>query len=204
VVANKDNGFLPEGSALEGYEASHAPGAFPIERVFAMANLASERNCTNLPQLIEALSDECKPIRWWAAQGCTMLREESAPADAALRQRLADKSGAVQVAAAEALARLGKADVALPVLERWSQQTDTPFVALQAANVLARLGEAARPALPAMKTALATAAKQSGAGEAYSVRILTHTIAVLEGREQPLVYPAAAGPSQTTSRKDSL
>src|SRR5439155_14497988 len=42
-----DNGFLPEGSALEGYEASRAPGAYPIELVFALASLASERNLVN-------------------------------------------------------------------------------------------------------------------------------------------------------------
>ena len=27
VIANHDNGFLPEGSVLEGYDASRAPGA---------------------------------------------------------------------------------------------------------------------------------------------------------------------------------
>jgi arylsulfatase A-like enzyme len=204
VVANKDNGFLPEGSALEGYDASRVPGAFPIERVFALANLASERNRSNLPQFIEALSDPCEPIRWWAAQGCTMLREQSAPAEAALRQRFTDKSGAVQVAAAEALARLGKPEAALPVLQRWMQQTDAPFFALQAANVLARLGDAARPALPAMKAALAAATEQRGAGEQYCVRILTHVIDTLEGREQPLVYPAASALSQAPPRKDAL
>ena len=124
TVANQDNGFLPEGSALEGYDASRVPGAFPIERVFALANLASERNAANLPKFIAALDDPCEPMRWWAAQGCTMLREQAAPAEAALRQRLADQSGAVQVVAAEALARLGKLEVALPVLERWIKQTD--------------------------------------------------------------------------------
>ena len=189
VLADMDNGFLPEGSALEGYDASRAPGAYPIERVFTLANLASERNAANLPKLIEALDDPCEPARWWAAQGCAMLREKAAPAEAALRKRLDDRSGAVQVAAAEALARLGRLDVALPSLERRIQNTDTPPFALQAANVLDRLGEAARPALPTMKTVLAAAGKQPGNAEKYPVRILTHVIAVLEGREPPLVYP---------------
>lgn len=201
VFADKDNGFLPEGSALEGYDASHAAGAFPIERVFALANLASERNAANLPKLMEALDNPCEPIRWWAAQGCAMLRKKAAPAEAVLRQRLADPSGAVQIAAAEALAQLGKLEEALPVLERWIQQSDTvPFV-LQAGNVLDRLGAASRPALPALKTALAAASKQRGKGEPSPVRILTHVIDVLEGREQPLVYPAAAEPGQNPSGK---
>lgn len=190
VRGNKDNGFLPEGSALEGYDASHAPGAFPIERVLALAGLASERNPANLPRFIEALGDSSEPMRWWAAQGCTMLRAKAAPAQGALRERLADPSGAVQVAAAEALARQDQLAIALPVLERWIAGTDTPAFALQAANVLDRLGESARPALPAMKTALAGRTRQTGLMEQYPVRILTHVIDVLEGREQALVYPA--------------
>ena len=189
VLANKDNGFLPEGSTLEGYDTSHAPGAYPIERVFTLANLASERKAANLPTLIEALDDPCEPLRWWAAQGCTMLRAQAAPAATALRQRLVDPSGAVQIAAAEALARLGRLELAMPVLQRWIQQTDTPAFAVQAANVLDRLGEDARPSLPALKTALAATREEQGRAEEYPVRILTHLIDVLEGREPALVYP---------------
>ncbi|MCX6878096.1 MAG: sulfatase-like hydrolase/transferase [Verrucomicrobia bacterium] len=189
VLANNDNGFLPEGSALEGYAASRVPGAYPLERVFALATLASLRNVANLPKLIEALDDPCEPIRWWAAQGCTLLRSQAAPAETALRQRLDDPSGAVQIAAAEALARLGQPEVAMPTLLRWTQQSATPPFAVQAANVIDRLGEAARPALPALKTALAAARKEPGKAEQYPVRILTHLIDVLEGREPALVYP---------------
>ncbi|MEI6604691.1 MAG: sulfatase-like hydrolase/transferase [Verrucomicrobiota bacterium] len=191
VLSNNDNGFIPEGSALEGYEASRVAGAYPIERVFALANRASERNPANLPKLGEALDDPCEPIRWWAAQGCTMLRNKAAVAEPALRKCLDDKSGAVQVAAAEALARLGKLDLAMPVLLRWAGQSVTPPFAVQAANVLDRLGEVVRPELPAMKSALAAARKANP----YAVRILSHLIDVLEGREQALVYPACVSGS---------
>jgi hypothetical protein len=169
-----DNGFLPEGSPLEGYDASRMPGTWPLERVFDLANLASERNPANLSKLIAALDDPSEPVRWWAAQGCTMLRDKAAPAEAALRKCLEDASGAVQIAAAEALARLGKTAIALPVLERWLDNTDHPFFALQAANVLDRLGEAARPALPAMRQVSATG---------YLQRIMGHAIAALEARK---------------------
>ncbi len=185
VLVDKDNGFLPEGSALEGYDASRVPGAYPIERVFALATMASERNPANLPNLLESFGDPSEPIRWWAAQGCAMLRDKAAAAEPALRKLLNDKSGAVQIAAAEALARLGKPDLALPVLLRWTAQAATPPFAVQAANVLDHLGEIARPGLPSMKAALATSRK----ADPYAVRILSHLIDVLEGREQPLVYP---------------
>lgn len=190
VIEVKDNGFLPEGSKLEGYDASHAAGAYPIERVYAVADLASRRDAANLPKLIAALEDPSEPIRWWAAQGCTMLGRAAAPAEAALKKRLSDESGAVQVAAAEALARQGQLDMAMPVLARWVRDTDHPAFALQAANVLDRLGEAARPALGMLKELFANLPKGEK-GQQYPVRILGRIIAVLEGKSQALVYPAA-------------
>jgi len=190
VLAYKDNGFLPEGSQLEGYDASHKEGAWPVERVFELATLASEHNPSNLPKLIEALNDSSEPMRWWGAQGCTMLREKAAPAEEALRRRLEDWSGSVQVAAAEAMARIGKIDAALPVLERCLKSGGP--VSVQAGNVLDRLGEAARPALPAMKVALESAGEGNGGG--YPKRILEHVIAVLEGRKEALVYPKVTTP----------
>lgn len=183
-----DNGFIPEGSPLEGYEASRKPGAYPLERVFALATMASERDVKHLPKLIEALDDDSEPMRWWAAQGCTMLGAQAAPAEAALRKHLDDPSGAVQVAAAEALAGLGQLDVALPALERCLQNTDTPAFIQHAANVLDRLGERARPALPAMKRAVESAPTTPG-GTYPPQHILNHAIAVLEGRTPVLVYP---------------
>lgn len=187
-----DNGFLPEGSALEGFETSRVPGVYPLERVFDLANLASERDPANLPRLIAALDDPSEPMRWWAAQGCTILGKQAAPAESALRHRLADASGAVQIAAAEALGRQGQTELALPILERWLQTTNQPAAALQAANVLDRFGEAARPALPAMRRVLAKAVSaQNEAGRAgqYPVRILERITAVLDGKSPPLVYP---------------
>lgn len=195
VIANQDNGFLPEGSPLEGYEASHKPGAWDVEKVFAIATKASERDPANLPALIAALEDGSEPVRWWAAQGCTMLPEKAASAAPALRKHLADESGAVQVAAAEALARIGFVAEALPVLEKRLQDTSAPQFGLQAGNIFDRLGEAARPSLPVMKQVLAGVG--GGEGEksypGYIGRILTHAVDVLEGRTAPLVYPAVSG-----------
>ena len=154
-----DNGFMPEGSPSEGYDASRVPGAYPLERVFLLADLASRCDPVNLQKFIAALGDDSEPIRWWAAQGCAILREKSATAEAALRLRLEDKSGAVRVAAAEALASMGQTTIVLPVLERCLRDEEAPWFALQAANVFDRLGEKARPSLSALKEALAAAEK---------------------------------------------
>ncbi len=193
VVAIKDNGFIPEGSPLEGYEASRKPGAVPFERLVDLANLASERKVEHLPTLLAALDDSNEAIRWWGALGCAMLRNQAAPAEAALRQRLNDQSGAVQAAAAEALVHLGYTDLALPVLERWITNTSATFYTLHAANVLIRLGEVGRPLLPVMKTRYAaTQDAGNNTAPAYLHRILERNIALLEGRERALVYPKPA------------
>ena len=194
VVAIKDNGFIPEGSPLEGYESSRVPGAVPFERVVDLANLASERKVENLPALRTALDDSNEAIRWWGALGCAMLHEKATPAEAALRKRLDDQSGAVQSAAAEALAHLGHADLALPALERWITNTSGTFYTVHAANVLIRLGETGRPLLPIMKEMLVTTQDAANnTAPAYLNRLLERNIALLEGREPALVYPRFEG-----------
>ncbi|HOK76478.1 MAG TPA: sulfatase-like hydrolase/transferase [Verrucomicrobiota bacterium] len=182
-----DNGFVPEGSSLEGYEASRS-GLYPVAKVFDLAVIASERNPANLQRLIAALADPCEAIRWWAAQGCAMLGKQAAPAETALVNRLRDPSQSVRVAVAEALARIGRTEIALAELEAVLGDTTNPMPALQAANVLDRLGESARPSLPAMQRALGrvTTAGNAVRESEYLQRILTHAIDVLEGRTLPL------------------
>jgi len=198
-----DNGFLPESSSLEGYTNSHKANKYPLERVFEIANLASDRNSDNLPQLITAINDPSEPVRWWAVQGCTILGKKAKPAEVALRRSLADESGAVQIAAAEALARLGKLDEAFPVLLHWIQCENDIVLALQSSNVLDRLGELARPILPTLKLSLEAVGKSQGKrdmGENYFVTLLMHTISVLEGRTQALNYPKII--KSSSSNKD--
>ena len=191
-----DNGFMPEGSTNEGYDASRQPGAFPLERAYDLAMVASSRDAAKLPNLIQALADENEAVRWWAAQGCTVLGNKAADAEKALRARLNDSSLSVQVAAAEALVKQGHADVALPVLERILTQNATTYAALQAANVLDRMGEQARPLLPAMEQRRKSLPSGKGSSNVsgYLERILSHITAVLQGREKALVYPAKEFP----------
>ena len=191
----KDNGLIPEGSPLEGYEASRRTEAFPVERVLAMANLAADRGPESLPKLIAGLGDQNEAVRWWAAQGCAMLGQRADPAEPALRSALADESGSVQVAAAEALARLDRPELALPVLGRCLTNLAVPFAVVQAANVLDRLGGTAWPLLPVMKQMLAATADSRGEnGPTYVRWALTRTVALLEGQKSvlPSAIPGAS------------
>jgi hypothetical protein len=187
---------------------------FPVERLLDLALLASAGDTAHLPTFVAALDDPCEAVRWWAAQGCTIIAARPAtpplPADVelSLRRRLGDDSPAVRVAVAEALATSGRSDPALACLElilRENQRWPT----LQALNVLDRQGDRARPLLPLFKEMLgkdvsADPARGNSTGtpagklagnaavdqaKRYVRDLLAHMIAVLAGTEHPLVYP---------------
>lgn len=193
VVETVDNGFMPEGSAHEGYDASRAPGAFPIRKAFEMACAASDRNPAALPKLVAGLKDSAEAVRWWAAQGCAMLGTNAATAAGELTACLEDASGGVQIAAAEALVLQGKANLALPALERWLTNTVNGPFALQAANVIERCGKTALPLLASVRgVALKTPPEGQGHWTEQNIhRLLPRIIANLEGKP---VKPEEAQP----------
>lgn len=188
MIENRDNGLLPEGCELEGYEASRRPGSWPVERVLATALLASDQRAENLGALCRAAGDESMPVRWWAATGLAILGKRAADAAPVLEKLLGDPSGFVRVAAADALARQGRLERALPALEQAMQDLGSPWCSLQACNALDRLGEAARPLLPSIQAFAKRVAQDESfsSPQAYPRRILGHLLDVLEGRAQPL------------------
>lgn len=151
LIATNDNGFLPEGSAAEGYHESRAQGAFPIRRAKEVADLAILRDPVNVPAFVELLDDEAEPVRWWAAQGLLMLGGAASGAAEAIEQAISDASPHVAIVAAEAAAMLGRPSRALPLLETLLAPTQPTPVRIQAANAANQIGEAARPLLPLLE-----------------------------------------------------
>ncbi len=110
-----------------------------------------------LPELITALKDKDSAVRYWAATGVGNIGEEAIHTSGEIRNVVEnDSSTVVRIAAARALLRM-KTDesVALAALtkalhspEQWSR--------LHAAIALDEADEQARPALAALKKALAT------------------------------------------------
>ena len=136
MLAIQDNGFIPEGSPLEGYDESRVRGAYPLRRVMQVARTAIERDPANLAALIERLRDDNEAVRYWAAQGVVMLGIGGEPASSALEERLAsDASVRVRVVVAEALANLGDAR-AVAFLAETVDTHDDVRVRLQALNAL--------------------------------------------------------------------
>ena len=158
AVGLVDNGFLPEGSPLEGHAQSRDVAAYPVRRVVETAVVASAGDPANLPRLVACLGDPCTPVRWWAAQGCTVIARGHAdatpqPIEAALaplERLLEDPATAVRIAAAEALVAGGRADRALAALEPLLRE-ESLWPRLQALNVVDRIGRQALPLLPTLR-----------------------------------------------------
>jgi arylsulfatase A-like enzyme len=154
ILDTNDNGFIPEGSALEGFEQSRIPGAYPLRRVMRVAETAIERDPDNLEPLVRDLEDDNEAIRFWGAQGVLMLGDAGQPAVAALNERLSsDPSPHVRVVAAEALARLGHTGRPVKFLAETIDTHGSVRVRLLALNALTYVGIAALPYMPVVERA---------------------------------------------------
>jgi len=187
MLAIRDNGFIPEGSPLEGYDTAHDPKAYPLERILDECDAVTKRDPANLPKLIAWMDDENECVRYWAAMGCVMLREKAAPAAEALAKRLTDASPQVRVAAAEALCYAGQEAKGVAALAACLSDDKSPWVRLQAANALQNIGEKARPALAALEKAISDSNQ-------YVQRATEYTVSVLKGE------PVGARPAKKAAK----
>ena len=156
LLATRDVGFLPEAelhrraTGSTPYELGHDAAKYPLDRVLAMAELASGLKPEALPTLRDGLKDRDSGVRYWAALGLAM-RDAAAvnAARAKLRALLQDVSPSVRIAAARALGWHGNAeDLAhvLPVLKDLAApDTNGVFVSLEALGVIEGLGKKAEP-----------------------------------------------------------
>ena len=154
-----DLGLLPEqdmrdrAAGSSEYEmARRGPEAFPFERIVNAAEL-SGRGAGEVDRLLELCGDEDAAVRFWAVIGLTNSGSSDDPVASALEKALGDPSVEVRIVAGEALCRIDRANVALPALTE-ALSHDSFWVRLQAANVLDRVGEKARPAIGAIKEAV--------------------------------------------------
>lgn len=177
MVSTKDNGFIPEGAAPEGYEQSRAPGAYPLMQVMHLAEIATRRDPEWLPVFQSHMGHENEVMRFWAVMGAIMLDEATVPLAGDLRQRFAnDESIHVRIAAAEALVRIGQADGPLRFLADILKSSRPKSVRLQAINALTNVGDAARPALVDITlVALTESDTELRNAAVYSMQVLSGT-----------------------------
>jgi hypothetical protein len=173
----RDSGFLPEAEMAARstnrttYEVVRDDKAYPLKRIMAAGALASEGKAENLPALMRLFQDDDSAVRYWAATGCAILGKNAVPAVDELTTLLADQAPNVRIAAAEALARQGRAGTAVEVLAK--ELGHGGDAALHAANVLEEIGEPARAVVETIQRA---ARKQSN----YVKRATSHLLETLK------------------------
>jgi uncharacterized sulfatase len=156
ILRVRDAGFLSEfemhrrseGSTI--YEMCHDPNKYPIERIMAMADLASLMKPNVLPQLKNGLKDDDNAVRYWAAMGLLMRGAKVVNSTRnELRAALKDESPSVRIVAAQALGQYGpdeNVNMVLEVLlELASIDNNDFFVTVPALNAIDALEQRAKP-----------------------------------------------------------
>lgn len=186
VMETRDVGLIPEPEIIRRekrfgnrYAILRQPGAEDlVRRIRDTASLTLEGPGA-LPKLIEALDDKDAAVRYWATIGIGNIAPKDAGVAERMTAKLKDDSPSVRIAAARALARMGKPAQALPVLVS-ELRTGGQWVRLNAAIVLDEMDDQARPVLDAMKEALVPR-KQLFSGGKYTVRVINRAINELLG-----------------------
>jgi arylsulfatase A-like enzyme len=152
----RDLGFLPEpelhSRAVDTtpYQLAQDDQRYPLPRILAMAEKASDRDPDLTPALRQGLTDPDSAVRYWAAMGL-LIRGPEAVRDARdeLRARFQDPAPSVRVAAAEALAQHGDSSdlrVALSILlDHAHVEQHGLYVAIAALNAIDELDQKAAP-----------------------------------------------------------
>jgi arylsulfatase A-like enzyme len=115
LLATRDTGFMPESDMVRRAESStiraiaQDDGSYPLEKIMAAAELASDPHEGDVPMLLALMKDADPAVRYWAATGCSVRKGISnREVRDALRHLMADPSPAVRVAAYEGLCRTGE------------------------------------------------------------------------------------------------
>ncbi len=174
ALAIRDVGFLPEdeihvrSGKQSPYEFGHDAKQYPLERIYAKADLATRETLPALATLRDDLADADAAIRYWAARA---LKRHGKAAVAEFGLALRDASPSVRVVAAEALALHGNADESDLALKHLLKLADAKknsfYVSMASLNALDRLTGKLRPyaaAIDALPTEASDATHRGAMG----------------------------------------
>ena len=164
IMEKRDFGFLPENEihsrslGSTPYETAQVEARYPLTRIVAVAEMASSlaEGVTN--ELVAALADTDSAVRYWAALGLLMRKNQGVNAGhAALLAALRDEALAVRIVAAEALGTFGDAadtEAALNTLAELirvdGNEVFVPMMALAALDAMAEKALPLRSAIEAV------------------------------------------------------
>lgn len=182
VLKIRDTGFLSEAEAHSRaagttiYQMGHDPKKYPLEKILAMADLASSRRPDALPELRQGLKDADTGVRYWAALGLLIRGQGAVEAEHdSLRAALKDASPSVRVIAASALGQYGKEaglKETLPVLRELAPpDVNGAYISMMTLNVIDALGDKAASLHDLVKTMPVNDPKAPGRANGYVARL---------------------------------
>ena len=159
LVSIRDVCFLPESelhSRTVGstpYELARNDAKYPMDRIVAAAELASNLDPAALPELKKLLNDSDSAVRWWASLGHLMRGQAAVAANQeALQNALQDEASPVRIVVAQALGMFGDDAAtakALNVLRDLSPpQKNGVLVSMSALAAIEALGDRANSLHP--------------------------------------------------------
>lgn len=188
VVTSRDLGLIAEPILVERetklgsrYAILRGDSDKDLASRLARAAAAASSGGKQLDVLLEAVRDPDAAVRYWGATGLGTIGMSAVHTASTMIKLLEDPSVAVRIAAARALCRMGKSDVALSTLVT-VLETGAQWERLQAAIVLDEMDELARPVLEHMQSALKPRADLYANGK-YVVRVLNRALNQLEGSQ---------------------
>lgn len=151
----RDLGFLPEGeihsrsAGSTPYEMARDETKYPFDKIFAAADVATQRDLQDLPALKNLLTDNDSAVRYWGTVGILNRGADAvSQSEPSLTAAMKDDSPYVRVAAAYALAKFGDTDLQRKGVECLidvapSKDGTNVFAAISALNAIDKLDEKA-------------------------------------------------------------
>jgi N-sulfoglucosamine sulfohydrolase len=183
MIGNHDLGLL---SQYELYTRSERDDTYtmaldarrnPTAALLKAAKTAGEANASSIPALLGLMRHEDACVRRWGMIGLLGLGAKAAPAKTRIAAALDDSSPDVRIVAAQILCGLGETEAPVRTLIRELTHSSR-LIRFDALWTLAKIGEAARPALPHLERALTPSAHL----EAWSRDNLPMAIDVVRAR----------------------
>jgi len=138
-----DTGFVPEslmiewtrGSGKTPYDVGSNEIQYPLADILDTADALLDDGNKALPKLLKDLKSDNPIIQYWALVNCMVLGKDASRATTQIKALTSSPIAATRIAAAEHLARLGKADPR-PVLHEVMLYNSNVLARLQAINAL--------------------------------------------------------------------
>lgn len=179
LIDSKDLGFFPEAilyrlskGRLPLYEQLMDREKLKI--IIETAEISSALDPKHFQEIKRRLTHPEASVRYWAAIGCTILKQQAGGAKSQLKTLLKDPEIAVRIAAAQALYWQDEKKKSVEFLTI-ALKDENPFARLQALNVLQTFGKDATESLSVAKTLLLDN-PQDADYDARAARTLVETI----------------------------